>query len=499
MAFAWKQKSMVLEARCKLVLIVFLLYVSTACSPIIAAQDPIRVETNQVRVPAKVFDKERYRLLWNNPTNLWRAYKEGNIRLEGDIIESVMIHDLTAHDFQVLDDGKEQAIQNVVYEQSLSRFFHDNKGYHSEFLGEGGGKWSSPEWPPRMVAVPGYGNYVLTYALPESPEGSCHQIKIKVNRRDAFVEARREYCNIKHSASDPLNGTMLGKQLENDLAAPRSKVDITLLAADFFTDTEAARVHVVLDWPWKSLKLDSTTYSILGMAFKKDGSLATRFSDLLEYPSPEELRELNGAYLDPGPADIATRYEMQLILSPGEYNVRVALSDGTKFGRAEIPLTVDSHDRNELAISKVALCKQIQDAPAYSPKSPVQLPGNWTTKVPGSYVPLVSKDIEFKPTADTRFKKRENLYTYFQIYEPSHEATVQIQMRIVNVRTGEVQSDSQPISATPYIKAGSAIIPVGRGLDISKLPKGSYRLDVQATDSTGKSTPWRSANFTVES
>jgi hypothetical protein len=36
-------------------------------------------------------------------------------------------------------------------------------------------------------------------------------------------------------------------------------------------------------------------------------------------------------------------------------------------------------------------------------------------------------------------------------------------------------------------------------MDISKLPIGSYRLDVQATDSTGKSTASRSANFTVES
>jgi hypothetical protein len=35
-------------------------------------------------------------------------------------------------------------------------------------------------------------------------------------------------------------------------------------------------------------------------------------------------------------------------------------------------------------------------------------------------------------------------------------------------------------------------------MDIRKLPKGSYRLDVQATDSTGKSTPWRTANFTIE-
>jgi len=48
------------------------------------------------------------------------------------------------------------------------------------------------------------------------------------------------------------------------------------------------------------------------------------------------------------------------------------------------------------------------------------------------------------------------------------------------------------------VKAGSPVIPIGRGIDINKLPNGSYRLDVQATDSAGKSTPWQAANFTVE-
>ena len=114
----------------------------------------------------------------------------------------------------------------------------------------------------------------------------------------------------------------------------------------------------------------------------------------------------------------------------------------------------------------------------------------------------MSRGVEFEPTGNTRLKKGGTLYTYFEIYEPLVEgqspATVQIQLRIFDSRTGEVVSDSPPISAAPYIKAGSSIIPVGRGLDISKLPKGSYRLDVQATDSTGKSTAWRSAHFTVE-
>jgi hypothetical protein len=130
------------------------------------------------------------------------------------------------------------------------------------------------------------------------------------------------------------------------------------------------------------MKRDSKTKGFLGMVVKKDGSLATRFSDLLEDASPEENQALNGEYVDPDAGNIATRYETQLILRPGEYDVWVALGDGTKFGRAETPLAVESHDGSELVITKVALCKQIQDASAYSSKSLAQLPVTGRPKSP---------------------------------------------------------------------------------------------------------------------
>ncbi len=466
------------------------------------AQDSIRVETSQVLVPVMVLDKERYRLLWNAP-NLRQAVKEGNIKLEEEIVESVVIHDLSAIDFQVFDDGKQQALQSVIYERSLYVLFQGNGGYHSELLGEGGGKWTSAEWPQWGIAVPGFGNYVVAYALPESPEGSCHQVKIKVNRRDAFVSARNQYCNTKHSSSDPLNGTMLGKQMEGELASSKDgRVDVRLTAVAFRTEAEADRVHIALDWPSKSLNRDSTTNAILGMVFKKDGTPVTRFSDLAEYPLPAENRELVGGDWVSSPAWIMTRYETQLMLPPGEYDLRAVLSDGRNFGRAQISLTVDSYDRKELAISPVSLCKEIQGVSTYAPPHPPKLPNSWTAERPGNYAPLVSKDIEFKPTGNTRFKKGETLYTYFRVYQPSlgeqSPATVQFQMRVVELKTGELKSDSQVIDASSYVKAGNPVISIGRGIDISKLPKGSYRLDVQATDSAGKSTPWRSAIFTVE-
>lgn len=230
------------------------------------------------------------------------------------------------------------------------------------------------------------------------------------------------------------------------------------------------------------------------MVLKKNGALVARFSDLARIydDQPQFISLMN----------FENRYERQLMLPPGEYDLRVVLGDGTRFGHAKIPFTVNSYDKNELTISPVSLCKRITDVTAYSSPNRSSLPGAWGQNLNGDYKPLVSRDVEFEPTGNTRFKKRETLYTYFEIYEPSVEgqssATVQIQMRIFDSRTGEVISDSQPISAAPYVQAGSSIIPVGRGMDISKLPKGSYRLDVQATDSTGKNTAWRSANFTVE-
>ena len=96
----------------------------------------------------------------------------GDTQLADAIVESVVIRNLGAVDFQVFDDGKEQAIQNVAYGPSLYWDVRDNNGHHTEYFGPGGGKWSTGEWPPGMIADDVYPHYLIAYALPESPAGS---------------------------------------------------------------------------------------------------------------------------------------------------------------------------------------------------------------------------------------------------------------------------------------------------------------------------------------
>jgi hypothetical protein len=356
------------------------------------------------------------------------------------------------------------------------------------------------EWPNGTIGDVAPPQYLISYALPESPDGSCHQIKIKVNRRNALITARSEYCNTNDSSSDPLKGAKLGEQLERELAVPQNRnFDISLTAIALYSNNAADRVHVSLDWPWESLKGKARTKGVLGVIFRKDGSLVTRFSDVADrygVPDREFWRPFHGDR--PEINLIENRYDGQVELPPGEYELRVVLGDGTRFGRAEIPLNVESYGRNTLSISPVSLCKQVSDVSVNARK----LPGAWNAKLPGGYVPLVSNDTEFRPTSNTQFKPSDSLYVYFEVYEPllegNSQVTVAFQIRIVDLRTGDVKSDPQPISAKPYSKSDSSIIPIGRGIDISKLPKGSYRLDVRATDSTGKGTDWRSVEFTIE-
>jgi hypothetical protein len=71
-------------------------------------------------------------------------------------------------------------------------------------------------------------------------------------------------------------------------------------------------------------------------------------------------------------------------------------------------------------------------------------------------------------------------------------------LKVVDAKTSEPKSDFPSLDVASYIEAGSTAIHIAREIPIDKLPPGSYRLEVQAADSAGKSTVWRTANFSVE-
>lgn len=472
------------------------------------------------------------------------------------------VQGLTAEDFRLFEDGVEQQIGS--FEAGAWRtVVRDNLGWHMQASDTPRGIWSLSELSGlKKVPFVTTDFHILGYVPREAKEG-CHSIRVEVKRPNLLVFARDEYC-AGQSPSDPMLGTRRGKELERILAADkRGRIRLSLQAATFYTGVDQSFVDLCLRFPWNDLyrKWEPSNWTlyarigVMGVIRRKDGTVAARFSDLL-YPSYWPTFDQGGAkyiaweqgtanvsgavprLVTPGSAGkvatsdsgtgnntlalafpkvaneitpdeaaiktaldrsdpfwLPTRYETQVDLPAGNYNLDVALNDGWNSGRAEVPLIIEPYTGKQLALSSVALCKTLRSA-AVAAKEAAQ--ANFAPR----YVPLVSKDILFAPTADTTFTKGEPLFAYFEVYEPQltedPAAPVSMHLRILDTSTGKLIADLAPIDGAAYKQAGSSVLRIGRKVPIDQLPTGNYRLEVQVTSSTGRSTAWRGANFEVK-
>src|SRR5580704_1056251 len=482
--------------------------------------------------------------------------KEPYLPKDCDVTE---VHDITAKDLRLFQDGVEQEITSFD-DASWRTVVRDNLGWHLEASDTPRGIWSLSELSP-LKKVPFLSEefHILGY-VPNNAKPGCHHIKVEVHRPNLLVFAKDQYCT-GQTPTDLLAGTNRGKELERVLASnKRGKIPLTLQAAALFTNNQTARVDISLRFPWSDLfrKWDTSNWTlyarieVLGVLRAKDGTIAARFSDVL-YPSywptfdqggakfiswakgtsqlsgaTQKLLSKSTAGMDAGsssdsdllaltfpnaagavrpdetaiqvalnssdPFWIPTRYETQIDVPPGEYNLEVVLSDEWQTGRAEMPLTIDTNEGKQLAISSLVLCNRLRDAAVAAKEAAA-------AKFAPLYVPLVSDGITFTPTGDTKLEKGEPLFAYFEVNEPllgqQPAPTVEAHMRILDAGTGEVVADLAHVKLAPYVRSGSSLIPLARKIPITQLPAGAYRLEVQATDSIGQSTPWRAATFSV--
>jgi hypothetical protein len=457
----------------------------------------IRVETREVVVPVFVVDKSDVHPVgepWHIGTTYYREWDKEITGLE-------------AKDFHVFEDGVEQPIQNITVEMPRVWNVSDNVSRHIESSCTPKGVWISPDLSPNLGSTLWLLHvYLVSYVPPpSSPEGSCHQIKMKVDHRNATVYARDEYCKTKNALYDQVEGTKLGEKMEGYVdSAKHSRFPVSVQVGSLFGDSDANRVYIAAEFPsnflmrrWNDVKLEATV-AVLGLVSDKQKTIAARFSDVACHPSI-----LGDAYRGEVPVPRSTRkefeyqvipsgYKTQIGLPPGDYELKLVVTDGEKFGRVEVPLSVESIDRNSLAISGILLCKRyhmVSDEPVEAARAP-------------QYVPLVSRGLEFTPTGDTHFLKSDRLISYFEIREPvlGREGAVKLayQARVRDARTGEVKLDTGLRSVETKMGTGNPVMPVWEEIAIDKLPEGEYRLEVQASDSAGKSTVSRAANFAVE-
>src|SRR6266478_695375 len=334
--------------------------------------------------------------------------------------------------------------------------------------------------------------YILGYVPPDSPEGSCHTIKVKLNRGGLKEpRSRSGYCNTR--SANVLEGKPLEKQLESHaMGSQPGSIHGVLQAPYFYTAPETARVNLAMEIPADSFQFNKekgkyhANLNVLGIAYRADGTVGARFSDTVNMDlEKEEWKEFT---------KLPYHYENQFDATPGTYRLTVVLSaGGDAFGKFESPLAIDPYDGKHFSLSGVALTNSAQKIN--------DIPTGLDAVLLEDRTPLVVKGMQIVPSGSNRFKNTDKVALYVEIYEPlltlAKPPLVGMAYRIFERSTNKEMFFTQLVRADEYIQRGNPVLPIGMKVKVEDLKPGSYRLVMQAVDSVNNHAPDRSVDFDI--
>jgi VWFA-related protein len=333
--------------------------------------------------------------------------------------------------------------------------------------------------------------YILGYVPGDTPEGSCHTLKVKLNRGGMNVRSRSGYCNTR--TANVLEGKPLEKQLEAHAAgAQAGTIHGALEAPYFYTAPDTARVSLAMEIPPDALQFNKekgkyhANLSVLGIAYRPDGTVGARFSDTVNLDlEKDEWKEFSKT---------PYQYQNQFDAAPGTYKLTVVLSaGGDSFGKFESPLTIDPYDGKHFHLGGLALTNAIQRL--------TDIPTGLDSVLLEDRTPLVVKGMQIIPSGTNRFKHTDNVVIYTEIYEPlltsANPPQVGLGYRIFERANNKEVFFTGVIRADEFIQKGSPVIPVGMKVKVDDLKPGSYRLMMQAVDAAKNHAPDRAVDFDI--
>lgn len=338
--------------------------------------------------------------------------------------------------------------------------------------------------------------YLIGYTPPDTPEGSCHLLKVKVEHGGYRVRARSGYCNV--TQVDLLAGKPAERDLETraDADVPGTITTATMQTPFFYLSPNAARLDLALEIPSKSIQFTKVKghrhadVNILGIAYNPNGAVGARFSDTvkLDFADKKELEEfLKKPFM---------HYDNQFDLAAGSYDLKVLFSSGgEEFGKLEKnPLTIDPYDGKALFLSGIALSTEFRKVSEVDTEMDADL-------LDGR-APLVAEGMQITPAGGNHFKKSDNAVCYLEVYEPllrteapnqaggeaakpAVSATpVTVEIRLLDAKTGDPKSDSGAMDVSKFAKPGNPVIPVAFRLPVQTLAAGNYVAEIRAADAT---------------
>jgi VWFA-related protein len=358
---------------------------------------------------------------------------------------------------------------------------------------ETGGRWITNDLIRELGAVVDdqEKRYVLGLTPVESPDGSCHSLRVQTTRGGLDVRARSAYCNVK--APVLLAAKAGGRTLEERAAGPSAgHAAASVELPYFYTSPGIALVDLAMEMDLTNLRFakqngkQHAEFNLAGSAYGTDGEVAGRFSETvpLDFDTGQEAEAFRKQ---------PYRRELQFSLRPGRYNLRVAFGSGDQtFGKVEAPLAIDPWDGQHLSLSGIALAGQTRKVPDLaSDLDPSLLEG---------HKDLIAKSNEIVPSGSNRLRRSAPCIGYLEIYDSllagPNPPAYDLGIRVLDRRTGE-EKEAGTFKAADYIRPGNPVVPVILRFSIASLAPGAYTLEVKAVRSPGNDSVVRTAGFEV--
>ena len=333
--------------------------------------------------------------------------------------------------------------------------------------------------------------YILGYTPPESEEGTCHKLTVKLNRGGMNVRARTGYCNVR--SANVLAGKPIERELETRAVAAASGTIAALMQTPFFyTSPDTARVNLAIEMPSKDVKFDKVKgkqhaeINVLGIVYRANADVAAKFSDTVKLDL-EDKKQVEKFTETP------YHYENQFDVTSGEYTLKVVFSSGGEsFGKLETPLKIDPYDGKQFSMSGVALSTDYHNLAEVGARMDLDL-------LEGK-APLTARNIQFNPSGTNRFKTTDKVAIYVEVYDPllaeENAPRIGVQIRVLD-KTGAQKVDSGGNEVAQFIRKGNPVVPVGLRLPVETLTAGVYKLELTAMDTAGR-TFKRMVDFEVQ-
>jgi len=323
-------------------------------------------------------------------------------------------------------------------------------------------------------------SYTLVFSPRVSAEGSCHELKVTVNRPDAKVLGRNLYCNAVEATTA---ASVKPRKNELDSLAASDDAGNTDASASvpyFYEPDGLARVNLALEIPSPVLepadrngKLHAEM-DVLGVAYvPASGAVAARFTHKMKFDF-DSRQQFDDFLRRPLHCD------HQFKIAPGNYQFKVVFrSSKDRFGAVETPLAVDPIDPTQLSLSAIALSRSVQ------PISPEAA----QDEAESGSVPLIFRGNRITVSGSDLLPKAGTAEAYFEIYDPlvagSGAVRLSMRMRVIDAQNDEERWNSGDVDLSALVKSGNRAIPVALKLPVANLPAGTYRAELTVQDSSG--------------